>query len=87
MASPASPVTVTTPPVAVASAAVAPFATPVPSTSVGAEGARVSMPWLSRPDRFAATAALPAVSIAPPATRLSATLPDATPAVGFTTTV
>ena len=50
-------------------------------------GAVVSMPWLSRPDRFAATAALPAASVAPPATRLSATLPDATPAAGFTTTV
>ena len=57
------------------------------SVTVVTVGARVSIPWLSRPDRFAATAALPAVSVAPPATRLNATLPDATPAVGLTTTV
>ena len=50
-------------------------------------GARVSTAWLSRLDRLAATAALPATSTAPPATRLKATFPDAVPAVGVTTTV
>ena len=42
MLAPASPTTVTTPSAAVASAAVAPSATPVPSASVGATGGLVS---------------------------------------------
>ena len=50
-------------------------------------GASVSIAWLSKLARFAATAALPAASVAPLATRLSSTLPAATLAVGSTFTV
>ena len=68
---------------------IGPLVTAAATLSVTATtvGASVLMPWLSRLARFAATATLPAVSVAPPATRLSATLPDANPAVGLTTMV
>ena len=53
----------------------------------GAAGARVSMAWLSLPDRSALMTALPAASRRPVPTKLSATLPEATPLLGVTTTV
>ena len=57
------------------------------SASVGVAGAKVSMPWVSLADKSALTNALPAASVKVPATKLSATLPLAKPAVGATTTV
>ena len=45
------------------------------------------MAWLSLPDKSALISTLPAASARLPATRLRATLPEATPAVGVTATV
>jgi hypothetical protein len=74
---PLSALTVTAPPAAVASALVAPSATPVPSAKVGATGAAVSKVKLLVP----ALLALPAASVAPPAANSGITVPALQPVI------
>ncbi len=59
----------------------------VASVTVLTTGALVSMACASKLAKLALTTALPAASLSPAPTRLSVTLPEATPAVGVTTTV
>ena len=55
--------------------------------TTAAAGAKVSMAWLPKMAKLALANGLPAASVRPAPTRLRATLPAATPAVGVTTTV
>ena len=58
----------------------------VASVTVVTTGATVSMAWLARLLRLALAKALPAASVKPVPTKLRATLPLATFALGVTTT-